>query len=62
MLIFGLGGGISFYEGVQHIRHPQPLRHPTWNYVLLGAAALFESISFAIALRQVRRLAGGTPF
>ena len=62
VLIFGLGGGISFYEGVQHMRHPEPLRDPTWNYVVLGAAALFEGISFAIALRQFLRLAGGTPF
>ncbi len=62
VLIFGLGGGVSFYEGVQHIRHPQPLRDPTWNYVVLAAATLFESISFAIALRQFRKQAGGTPF
>ena len=62
VLIFGLGGGISFYEGVQHIRHPQPLHDPTWNYVVLGAAALFEGISLAIALRQFLKLAGATPF
>lgn len=62
VLIFGLGGGISFYEGVQHIRHPEPLHDPTWNYAVLGAAAVFEGISFAIALRQFRRLSGGTPF
>jgi len=62
VLIFGLGGGLSFFEGVQHIRHPQPLRDPTWNYVVLAAAALFESASFAIALRQFRRQAGATPF
>ena len=47
VLIFGLGGGISFFEGVQHIRHPEPLHGPAWNYVVLGAAAFFESISFA---------------
>jgi len=62
VLIFGLGGGVSFYEGVQHIRHPPPLHDPTWNYVVLAAAAVFESISFAIALRQFRRQAGTTPF
>jgi cation diffusion facilitator family transporter len=62
VLIFGLGGGISFYEGVQHILHPQPLEDPTWNYIVLGAAAIFEGISFAIALRQFKRLAGGVPF
>lgn len=62
VLIFGLGGGISFYEGVQHIRHPQPLHDPTWNFVVLGVAALFESISFTIALRQFLRQARDAPF
>ncbi len=62
VLIFGLGGGVSFYEGVQHIRHPQPLHDPTWNFVVLGVAALFESISFTIALRQFLRQAGAAPF
>jgi cation diffusion facilitator family transporter len=62
VLIFGLGGGVSFYEGVRHIRHPQPLHDPTWNFVVLGVAALFESISFTIALRQFLRQAGGARF
>jgi cation diffusion facilitator family transporter len=62
VLIFGLGGGVSFYEGVQHIRHPQPLQDPTWNFVVLGLAAVFESISFAIALRQFLQQAGTAPF
>jgi hypothetical protein len=29
---------------------------------VLGAAAFFEGISFAIAFRQFKRLAGSTPF
>jgi len=62
VLIFGLGGGVSFYEGVQHIRHPQPLHDPTLNFVVLGVAALFESISFTIALRQFLKQAGPAPF
>jgi cation diffusion facilitator family transporter len=61
VLIFGLGGGVSFYEGVQHIREPEPLRDPTWNYVVLAAAALFEGASFFIALRQFLKQAGKTP-
>jgi cation diffusion facilitator family transporter len=62
VLIFGLGGGVSFYEGIQHIRAPEPMRDPTWNYVVLAAAALFEGTSFAIVLRQFLAQAGSTPF
>ncbi len=62
VLIFGLGGGLSFYEGVQHVRHPEPLRDPMWNYVVLGVAGIFEGSSFAIALRQFLKQAGDTPF
>src|SRR3954449_6814617 len=31
VLIFGIGGGVSFYEGVVHIRRPEPLENPKWN-------------------------------
>ncbi|WP_454902832.1 cation diffusion facilitator family transporter [Variovorax gossypii] len=62
VLIFGLGGGVSFFEGVQHIRHPEPMRDPTWNYVVLAAAALFEGTSFFIALKEFRAQARGQPF
>jgi cation diffusion facilitator family transporter len=62
VLIFGLGGGISAYEGVLHMLHPEPLRDATWNYVVLGAAALFESGSFVVALRQFLGAKGDVPF
>ncbi|MBU1358685.1 MAG: cation diffusion facilitator family transporter [Gammaproteobacteria bacterium] len=62
VLIFGVGGGLSFYEGVQHIRHPEPLSDPFWNYVVLAAAALFEGVSFGIALREFLQKKGSAPF
>ncbi len=62
VLIFGVGGGLSFYEGVQQVRHPQPMQDPMWNYVVLGVAAVFEGSSFVIALRQFLTQAGNTPF
>lgn len=52
VLIFGIGGGMSVYEGINHIIHPEPLNDPTWNYIVLACAALFEGTSFIIAIRK----------
>jgi cation diffusion facilitator family transporter len=62
VLIFGLGGGVSFYEGIQHIRQPVEMTDPMWNYIVLAAAALFEGSSFTIALRQFLKTKGDGPF
>jgi cation diffusion facilitator family transporter len=58
ILIFGIGGGISAYEGVLHMRNPEPMQDPKWNYIVLAAAAVFEGISFAIGMRAVFRQKG----
>jgi len=58
VLIFGVGGGVSAYEGVLHLRHPQPIEHPVWSYGVLAIAAVFEGASFAFALRAFRRVQG----
>jgi cation diffusion facilitator family transporter len=61
VLIFGVGGGLSAYEGIMHIVHPTEMRDVLWNYLVLAAAAVFEGISFTIALRQFRREKGEAP-
>jgi cation diffusion facilitator family transporter len=53
--IFGIGGGMSIYEGITHIQHPASLESPTINYVVLALAAFFESISFSVAWRTFRK-------
>src|SRR5215813_8251398 len=53
ILIFALGGGMSVYEGVTHIKHPH-LGDPTWNYVVLSFAILFEGFSFHFAFKAFR--------
>ncbi|MEK6334581.1 MAG: cation diffusion facilitator family transporter [Acidobacteriota bacterium] len=58
ILIFALGGGMSVYEGVTHIQHPNPIGNPTWNYVVLGLAIVFESISFYFAIKAFRKEQG----
>lgn len=62
ILIFGVGGGISFYEGFTHLLHPEPVRNPFWNYIVLGAAIVFDGTSFIIALKTFNRQRGDTPF
>jgi cation diffusion facilitator family transporter len=52
ILIFGLGGGISIYQGVTHVLHPEPLGDPTWNYVVLVLSILFEGTSLLIAAKE----------
>lgn len=53
IILFGVGGGMSFYEGISHIQHPSELGDPLWNYAVLGIAVVFESVAFAIALREL---------
>ena len=62
VLIFGVGGGISFYEGVTHLLNPHALEDPLWNYVVLAFALFFDGVSFVIAMREFNRQRGDTPF
>ena len=62
VLVFGLGGGLSILEGIQHIMNPTPMRDAKWNYFVLLAAAIFEGASFSVALRVFLREKGDRPF
>ena len=52
VLLFGVGGGMSIYEGITHIIEPVELESPTWNYVVLGIAVIVEGGSLTIAFRE----------
>jgi cation diffusion facilitator family transporter len=54
ILIFALGGGMSIYEGVTHLSHPAQHGDPKWNYIVLGLAFIFESISSYFAFKAFR--------
>ena len=55
ILIFGLGGGMSIYEGIIQLNHPSPVQNPSWNYVVLALAFIFESYAWAIAYKEFNR-------
>lgn len=58
ILIFGMGGCISFYQGVIHIKHPPPLEDPTWNYIVLAFSLVFEGTSLIVAVREFDKVRG----
>ena len=62
VLIFGVGGGLSLYEGYEHLRHPVLLSDPTWNYWVLGLSMLFEGTTCALAYREFRKTQGESSF
>lgn len=58
ILIFGLGGGLSIYQGITHIIEPEELGDPTWNYVVLALSVVFEGTSLVIAAREFNKVRG----
>lgn len=62
LLIFGVGGGIAFYEGITHIQHPNEIADPTWSYIVLGIAFLFDGCSFLVALHHFNKQRGDKTF
>jgi cation diffusion facilitator family transporter len=51
LLIFGVGGGVSIYEGVTHVLNPSPVEQSPWIYIALGGGVLFEGIAWMFALK-----------
>ena len=62
LLVFAVGAGVSVYEGVLHIRHPEPITQPLVSYAVLAAALLFEGASWLISLRQFRAAKGALSY
>ena len=58
LMVFAVGAGVSFYEGVVHILEPEPVTNPIVNYVVLGLATIFEGGSWFVALKEFRTVKG----
>lgn len=58
LMIFAGGAAASIYEGIAHIRDPEPIRSPLVNFAVLGASAIFEGSSFYVAVREFNRSRG----
>ncbi len=58
ILIFGLGAGVSIYEGVAKIQDPHEITNPVVNYVVLGMAMVFEAGACWVAFKEFNRRRG----
>ena len=62
ILIFGLGAGLSIYEGLHSISDPQPIENAVISYVVLALAVVFEGAACAFAFREFMRRKGDQGF
>lgn len=74
VLIFGLGGGFSMYEGIIHVLEPGhggtgsatlfgiTLSGLMINSIVLGAAIIFEALAFRTAWQEFNKQRGDEPF
>jgi len=54
ILIFAVGAGISFYEGVIKLLDPHPITNAYVNYIILAGAMGFEAFAWVVAYREFR--------
>lgn len=59
ILIFGLGGALSIYQGIAHILEPELMKDPFWNYIVLFLSLIFEGTSLFIAVKEFNKTRKG---
>lgn len=55
LLIFLTGGVASIYEGIEKLRHPEPLTHVPLTLGVLAISFVFEALSFRVSWREAER-------
>jgi cation diffusion facilitator family transporter len=62
LLVFALGAGVSFYEGITHLMNPQPIQKGLVNYLVLAASFACELASWRVELKVFRLTKGKLGF
>jgi cation diffusion facilitator family transporter len=60
IMIFAVGSGVSIYEGFHKLAHPEEIRSPHINYIILSLAMIFEGFAWYIAYKEFNRIRGNT--
>ncbi len=50
--LFAVGGGMSIYEGILHIQHPEEIEDPFWNYIVIALAFVLSAVSLLVAVKK----------
>jgi cation diffusion facilitator family transporter len=58
ILIFALGAGLSFTQGLHHVLDPRPMTDLHINYIVLSFAILFEGGALFVATKEFNRHKG----
>ena len=58
IMIFAVGAGVSIYEGVHKLGDPEPVESIHINFIVLGAALVFEGVAWWIAYKEFKRQQG----
>jgi cation diffusion facilitator family transporter len=58
IMIFGVGAGLSVYEGIHSLSNPSELQHPLVNYIVLSLAIGFEGVAWLYAWKAFSRQRG----
>jgi cation diffusion facilitator family transporter len=62
ILVFAVGAGLSMYEGLAELRHPEPVTNAYVNYIVLALAMVFEAGAWWIAFRTFTAAKGPLGF
>lgn len=62
LLMFSIGGCISFYEGILRLRRPASYENQIWNYIVLAVAFVFTAISLITTLKKFNKQRGDLAF
>ena len=58
IVLFGLGGGLSFYQGYAHLGQSEAIGNAAWSYAVLGVSFAAEGASWIVAMREFERRRG----
>ena len=62
VLVFALGAGVSIYEGLLHIQHPEPASDPKIAFIVLAVAIALEGYSTFEAKKDFDTSSDGVSF